>query len=429
MRTVNLGLCGCGTVGGGLAGIISKHAADIERRCGVKLEIAKATSRTTSKLVAAGIPEERIVASFEDVCAAPEVDIVVELIGGTGVAYEVIRCALEAGKHVVTANKAVMASRGAELLELAAAQGVELAFEASVGGGIPIIGPLKHSLACNEITSVLGIVNGTTNFMLTRMSENGMTYDDALAEAQALGYAEADPTADVDGHDAAAKIAILATLAYGTQVNIEDVPVEGIRNVTPVDFKYAAEMGYAIKLLAIAHRTADGAIDVRVHPTMIPLTHQMAGVNGVFNAIYVVGDSVGDAMFFGEGAGAGAAASSVAGDVIEIGRHITAGVAPFVSWATTEEIPFKPMAELVTRYYIRMTVADQPGALAETAQVFGENGVSIKSMVQSRGDRSTAELIYVTHRAQEGCVNAALDALRGLEIVKEIGNVIRVEEG
>mgnify|MGYP000202308740 CR=1 FL=1 len=260
-------------------------------------------------------------------------------------ARDVVLGALRAGKNVVTANKALMATHGEEVMRTAEEAGKEIAFEASVGGGIPIIDPMKHSLIANEISSVMGIVNGTTNYMLTRMVEDGLSYDAALKEAQEKGFAEADPTADVDGFDAAAKIAILASIAFNSRVTIDDVHTEGIRNVTTMDLDAARDMGYCVKLLALAHRTDEG-VDVRVHPTMLPLSHQLATVDGVYNAIYVTGDAVGETMFFGEGAGAGPAASAVMGDVVEVARHVTLGVGPLVGCTCTDELPIVPMDDL-----------------------------------------------------------------------------------
>ncbi len=320
---VKIGLVGTGTVGGGCLDILRNHKDDFVRHFGIDVELVRVCSRNPEQAIAHGV-EDLFTQDYREIIEDPEIDIVIELIGGTGIAKSVIVEALEAGKHVVTANKAVMATAGKEILALAEEKGLEIAFEASVGGGIPIIDPLKHSLIANQIDAVMGIVNGTTNYMLTRMDEDNMSYDAALAEAQAKGFAEADPTADVDGLDAAAKIAILASIAFNSRVTMGDVFVEGIRRISPVDLAMAHEMGYAVKLIAHARRTPEG-IDVRVHPTMIPESHQLATVNGVFNAIYVVGDAVGETMFFGEGAGAGPAASAVMGDLLEVARHITLG--------------------------------------------------------------------------------------------------------
>lgn len=427
MKQVKIGLVGCGTVGGGFIRILQKHHDDFVRHAGVDMVIAKATTRTRSKLEALGIPENAIVDSYEDIVNDPEIDIVVELIGGTGVAADVILDALNAKKSVVTANKAIMATRGEEIFHAADANDVEIAFEASVGGGIPIIQPLKHTLISNEISSVLGIVNGTTNYMLTEMSK-GLDYETCLKQAQGLGYAEADPTADVDGFDAAAKIAILASIAFNSRVVMSDVFTQGIRTIAPADFKHAQDMGYTIKLLAIAHKVSD-EIDVRVHPTMIPVDHQLANVNGVYNAIYVSGDEVGDCMFFGEGAGAGPAASAVMGDTIEVARHVANDVKPIVGCTCTDNLMIRSIDKLETRFYLRILAKDESGVLAAISEVFGEYDVSIRSMVQptTHGD-GTAELIFVTHTANEGHFEQALKEVESLHCVVSIETMIRIEE-
>ncbi len=426
MRTIRVGLIGLGTVGSGVVEILDLHRADFLRRTGVDVELARFADRSPERAAALGIPAERFTTDAADVIADPDVDIVIELIGGTGAAHDIVVDALKAGKSVVTANKALMASAGQEVMDAAAAAGVDIAFEASVGGGIPIIGPLKHSLVSNEIDSVMGIVNGTTNYILTRMAEDGLDYATALAEAQQLGYAEADPTADVDGLDAAAKIAILASIAFNSRVTFDEVPTEGIREITHEDVAYAEEMGYAIKLLAIATRV-DGSIDVRVHPTMIPADHQLAKVSGVFNAIYVVGDSVGETMFFGQGAGSLPAASAVVGDVIETARHLQAGCLNLVGCTCNESLKVRDISQLMTRYYIRMLVADKPGVLAKVAGVLGDHGVSIASVIQKRAWDEGAEIVYVTHDAAERDVRAALDRIESLDVVQRTASVIRVE--
>lgn len=428
--TVKLGLVGTGTVGGGCLDILSAHRDDFKRLNGIDVELVRVCSRNSETAAAHGV-EDLFTTDFNDVINDPEVDIVIELIGGTTAAYDLVMGALRAGKNVVTANKALMATHGSEILELAREKGLEVAFEASVGGGIPIIGPLTHGLHANGVSSVLGIVNGTTNYMLTRMSETGATYDDALAEAQEKGFAEADPTADVDGFDAAAKIAILSTIAFNTPVNLDDVYTEGIRNIMPTDLAAAKEMGYCVKLLAIGNRT-DAGVDVRVHPTMVPLSHPLATVNGVFNAIYVVGDAVGETMFFGEGAGAGAAASAVMGDVLEVARHVQQG-------CTNQVIPgndglsLVPMEELTTRYYIRFVVEDRRGVLASTARVFSDHDVSVYSVIQrgSNENVSGVDLVYITHTAQERDIRAAIQDIRALDGVLVSGQeptVIRVQK-
>lgn len=388
---VKVGLVGTGTVGGGCIDILHNHKEDFLRHYGIDIELVRVCSREPEQAEAHGVADI-FTEDFNDIINDPEIDIVIELIGGTGIAKQVILDALNAGKNVVTANKAVMATSGEEIMALAEEKGVELAFEASVGGGIPIIGPLKHSLIANEISAVMGIVNGTTNYMLTRMGEDGMSYDEALAEAQAKGFAEADPTADVDGHDAAAKIAILASIAFNSRVVMDDVYTEGIRRISPVDLAMADTMGYAVKLVAHAHRT-DHGIDVRVHPTMIPLDHQLAKVNGVYNAIYVIGDAVGETMFFGEGAGAGPAASAVMGDVLEVARHLQLGVKPIVGCTCTDNIPVISVEELQTKYYLRFLVEDRAGvwqhvqtSLRSTMSRFSR----FSSVVRKRAMRSTS---------------------------------------
>jgi homoserine dehydrogenase len=427
MRTVNVGLIGLGTVGSGVAEIFGRHTEDFRRRAGVDIRLVRFADRDAGRAEALGLPEGSFTTDAFELIGDPELDIVIELIGGTGVARDVVLTALNSGKSVVTANKALIATHGQEVMDAAASNGVDIAFEASVGGGIPIISPLKHCLVSNEITSVMGIVNGTTNYMLTRMAEDGLDYDSALAEAQAKGFAEADPTADVDGLDAAAKIAILASIAFNSRVVMDEVPAEGIRSVSAADVAYAAEMGYAIKLLAIARRTP-GGIDIRVHPTMIRMSHPMASVNGVYNAIYVVGDAVGETMFFGEGAGSLPAASAVVGDVIEVARHISRGCLGLVGCTCNEELPVRDMGELETAYYLRLRVADQPGVFGQVATAFGNHGVSLASVIQKGADEPTAEIVYVTHRANERAVRQALAEIEALEIVESVDTVLRVEE-
>ncbi len=425
--TIKLGLVGTGTVGCGCIDILQKHREDFARHYGVDLEIVRVCSRNPDPAATRGLADI-FTADWHDVVADPNVDLVIELIGGTTVAREVILGALAAGKNVVTANKAVMATYGEEVMSAAAAAGCEVAFEGSVGGGIPIISPLKHSLLANEFSSVMGIVNGTTNYMLTRMVEGNLSYEDALAEAQAKGFAEADPTADVDGFDAAAKIAILASIAFNSRVTLDDVSCEGIRNITTLDLETADDMGYVIKLLAIAHRRPEG-IDVRVHPTMIPKTHQLATVNGVYNAIYVTGDAVGETMFFGEGAGSGPAASAVMGDVLEVARRTTLGIPPVVGCTCTDDLPILPIEKLQTKYYIRFAVADRSGVLAAMASVFAKYEVSVRSVVQrGNAEHSTVNLSYVTHTASEAAVRSALDEIAQLpDVLRAEPSVIRVE--
>ena len=425
---IKIGLVGTGTVGGGCLEILNNHKEDFKKHLGVDLELVRVCSREPERAEEFGV-SDIFTLDYTDVVNDPEVDIVIELIGGTTIAKKVVCEALAAGKNVVTANKALIASCGAEIFALAAEQGKEIAYEASVGGGIPIIDPLKHSLIANEISSVIGIVNGTTNYMLTRMDKDKMGYDEALKEAQAAGFAEANPSADVDGFDAAAKIAILSTIAFNERVTLDDVHTEGIRNITPLDFEAAHDMGYSIKLLAIAHRT-DKGIDVRVHPTMIPLSHQLSAVNGVFNAIYVVGDAVGETMFFGEGAGSGPAASAVMGDVLEVARHIANGVAPTNVVMDADPAKLIDIEDIETKYYIRFSVADQPGVLAAMATVFANHEVSVRSVIQ-RGKQAggSVEVVYVTHTASERAIRAVLADIAALDgILDGEPSLIRVED-
>lgn len=425
---VKIGLVGTGTVGGGCIDIIQKHSADFKRHLGVEIELARVCSLKPDEAEAHGVGH-LFTPDYHEIVNDPEIDIVIELIGGTTVAHDVVIDALAAGKNVVTANKALMATCGEEVMDAAEAANKELAFGASVGGGIPIIGPLKHSLIANEIISVKGIVNGTTNYMLTKMAEENMSYEQALAEAQEAGFAEANPSADVDGFDAAAKIAILSSISFNSRVVMDDVFTSGITSITPTDLEAAADMGYAVKLLAIGHRTPEG-IDVRVHPTMIPESHQLAKVNGVFNAIYVEGDFVGETMFFGEGAGAGAAASAVMGDVLEVARHITEGVAPIVGCTCTDNLPICPITSLSMKYYIRFLAADRPGVLASMAGIFAKHDVSVHSMIQRGADEDGyVSLVYVTHIAREQDIRNAIDEICALpDTVSGRPSLIRVEE-
>ena len=427
MRTINVGLIGLGTVGSGVVEILARHGEQFRTRAGVDVALVKCADRSTERAEALGIEPARFTTEIAEVIDDPSIDIVVELIGGTGVAREVVLGALRAGKTVVTANKALMATHGREVMDEAAAHGVDILFEASVGGGIPIINPLKHSLVSNEIQAVYGIVNGTTNFMLTRMAEDGLDYDTALAEAQACGFAEADPTADVDGLDAAAKIAILASIAFNSRVTFADVPAEGIRDITPGDIAYARETGYEIKLVAIGKRTPSG-IDVRVQPTMIRASHPLAKVNGVYNAIYVVGDAVGETMFFGEGAGSLPAASAVVGDIIEAARHIERDCRGLVGCTCSESLPLTDIADLETSYYVRLNAADEPGVLASIAGVFADSGVSLASVIQRQASEDGAEIVWITHRAAERDMRSALARIGELETVRGIGALLRVEE-
>jgi homoserine dehydrogenase len=353
---------------------------------------------------------------------------VVEMMGAEQPAYDYLKAALQAGRYAVTANKEVMAKHGPTLLALAAEKGVDIMYEASVGGGIPIVSPLKRDLSANDITSVRAIINGTTNYILTRMSREGMDFQEALKQAQSLGYAEPDPTNDIEGHDAAYKIAILASLAFHTRVAPDAVYREGISRLTARDLSYAAELGYAVKLLAIGRREDGSTVQVRVHPALVPGEELLAKVDGVMNAVQVEGDLTGRVLFQGAGAGSLPTTSAVMADVLDAARSVVLGSRPF-PWRYTSDMLVEPISELVTRYYIRLEVADRPGVLAGIASAFGENGVSIASVIQKETDEAaqSAEIVIMTHAAQEAWIRKSLEILDELTEVRQIGSVVRVE--
>lgn len=403
--------------------LIDEHADVIAARAGTRVEVARVAVRDPGKKRDVKLPAGVFTDDARGVVHAPDVDIVVEVMGGVDPARSLIEEALRAGKPVVTANKELIARDGPELFRIAAASGVDLLFEASVAGGIPLIRPLRESLAGDRIRRVLGILNGTTNYILTRMSEDGATFADALAEAQRLGYAEADPTADVEGHDAAAKAAIIATIAFGAPVGPGDVYREGITDVTDEDIRSARILGYVVKLVAVAEEVG-GDIVVRVHPAMVPVHHPLASVRESFNAVFIEADAVGELMLYGRGAGGDPTASAVLGDLVDAARNLVGGG----RGATIGELVAKPiraMADVESPFYLLMEVADRPGVLAAIAERFGRHQVSIKSMEQ-RGIGADARLVFITHRAREADLAATLDALREVEVVHRVGSVIRV---
>ena len=423
---VNIGLLGCGTVGTSLLELIHEQREVIAQRTGLVIDVAMVSVRDVSKSRTAPIDPTLFTDDPKQVVESADVDVVVEVMGGIDPSRELISKALELGKPVVTANKELLAAHGEELYALADQSGVDLLFEAAVAGGIPIIRPLRESLAGEPITRVMGIVNGTTNFILTKMTEEGMSFADALEEAQKLGYAESDPTADVGGHDAAAKAAIIASLAFGGRVNSDDVYVEGITEITPEDIEFAHRLGHCIKLLAIVEKQESNGAEslcVRVHPSMVPLTHPLANVQESFNAIFVEGDSVGELMFYGRGAGGPPTASAVLGDLIDASCNIKRSSAASIGDFTS--INISPIADLETQYFFEVEVEDQPGVLAQVAAVLGEQNVSIQSMEQE-GLESEARLIFITHKALESSFQAAIGALDKLKIVRNIGTVLRV---
>ncbi|HET9724195.1 MAG TPA: homoserine dehydrogenase [Actinomycetota bacterium] len=422
---VRVGLLGCGNVGAAVIRLLDEHAEDIARRAGCQLEIAGVAVRDLSKARDVPLDRARFTGDPMEVLEDPNVDVVCELIGGDEPAGALILAAFERGKPVVTANKELLATRGRELFDASDAKGLDLYFEASVGGGIPLIRPLKESLTGERVRRVLGIVNGTTNFILTKMAEEGRPFGDVLAEAQALGYAEADPTADVDGHDAAAKCAILASIAFNARVTSADVFREGIARVSPEDIEFARRLGYVVKLLAIAELVEGERIAARVHPAMIPAMHPLAAVRDAYNAVFVEGPHIGELMFYGRGAGGDATATAVVGDLVSVARNLRSG-ARGVGCTCFHERTIRPMAEMEGQYYILTSVEDRPGVLAEIAGVFGRNRVSLKSMWQE-GMGDEARLVFVTHRAREGAFQDAATQIRALSSVREVRSILRVE--
>lgn len=425
-KVIHVGILGVGTVGGGVWKVLNGNSELISQRLGVEVVVKKVLEKDIEKVRKAGIPEEIVAGNVDEVVEDQDIDIVVEVIGGTAIAGEFIRKALRAGKSVVTANKDLLAQDGRELYEIAQEKGVDLLFEASVGGGIPIIRPLKECLAANRVEAIYGIVNGTTNYMLTKMSREGSNYGDVLAEAQEKGYAEADPTSDVEGYDAARKLAILASIAFNTRISFKDVYVEGITRITARDIMYAKELNYVVKLLAIG-KEVEGQIEVRVHPTLIPQNHPLASVNDVFNAIFVSGDAVGDVMFYGRGAGELPTASAVVGDVIDAARNILKDSRGRLGCTCFDQKVIKDIGDTRTKYYVRMKVLDRPGVLAAIASVFGNQEVSLASVIQKRTIGHIAEIVWVTHDVLEKNIQDALKIIGGLSITEEISNVIRVE--
>ena len=410
---VRIGILGCGTVGGALIRLIETDADRIAARTGVRLEVARVAVRNLSAERDVNLPPDSFTRDPASVVNSPDIHLVVETIGGIEPARQLVIDSLKSGKPVVTANKELVANVGQELFEAASA---------AVGGGIPLIRVLRESLAGERITRVMGIVNGTTNFILTKMTEEGAEYADVLAEAQQLGFAEADPTADVEGSDAAAKAAILATIAFGAKVVGGDVYQEGISRISPSDIAAASHMGHVIKLLAVAECDSE-EVAVRVHPTMVPEHHPLASVRDSFNAVFLEGSEVGDLMLYGRGAGGGPTASAILGDVISAARNLQQGVSNDVG--ILSELAIRPIDETASAFYLQLDVEDKPGVLAVVASVFGHHGVSIRSMEQ-RGQGTTAHLVFITHQAREADVQATLRDLRDLNEVKDIGALIRV---
>jgi homoserine dehydrogenase len=425
---VKLGILGLGTVGTGTVQLLQ----DVVGRNPLlqEIEIYRVGVRSLDKVREVELPSHVLTTDLEAIVNDPAVDIVVELIGGLEPARSLILTALKNGKHVVTANKAAIARFGAEIFTTANQSGVYVLLEAAVGGGIPVIQPLKQSLSVNRINTVSGIVNGTTNYILTRMQTEGSNFSDVLADAQRLGYAEADPTADVDGLDAADKIAILASLGFGGRINLEDVYCEGIRQVSKTDITYAEKLGFVIKLLAIAKQYTDSSsLSVRVHPTLVPKTHPLASINGVYNAILVEGEPIGQVMFFGPGAGAGATSSAVTSDILNLVAVLKTSTNqpnPLLICGHQDYCQISPITELVTRFYARFLTKDQPGVIGKLGTCFGNYGVSLESVVQTGFQGELAEIVVVTHDVREGDFRQALAAIENLEAIDSIPSLLRV---
>ncbi|RNC29675.1 MAG: Homoserine dehydrogenase [Candidatus Dichloromethanomonas elyunquensis] len=425
MRNIQIGLLGFGTVGSGVAAILKNNLYDIDTRSHASISIKKALVRNLLKerSYSEGI---YITDSPSEILEDPDIDIVVEVIGGIEPARSYMISALEHGKNVVTANKDLLAVHGEELLNVAQRNGSDLFFEASVGGGIPIISAIRQSLTANQVSSVIGIINGTTNYILSAMTEQGRDFSNVLQEAQELGYAEADPTADIEGLDAARKLAILSTLAFNTSVTFNDVFVEGISKISPADIQYASELDCVIKLLAIAKNQGDG-IEIRVHPALLPKKHPLAAVNGVYNAVYVVGDAAGETMFYGKGAGSLPTGSAVVSDIIQVVRNMESKSTGLIGYGCYRNAPIKTTDSFTTGYYIRLKVKDEPRVFATLALFFAEAGISFSSIIQKPRPENNAEIVLVTHPCTERQLRQALDSLNSYSKLDKIYNVIRLE--
>ena len=420
---IGVGMLGLGVVGSGVAKVLFEKNEQLVGMVGCPVSLKGVLVRDLAKRRPYPLPSDLLTTDVDVILNNPEVDIVVEVMGGQDPALDYVL------KHVATANKEVMARHGPDILTLARMKGVHVLFEASVAAGTPIIAPLLRDLVANEIVAVNGIINGTTNYILTKMAKEGVDFGDALKEAQELGYAEADPTNDIEGIDAAYKLAILSTLAFRARVKETDVYREGITRLRARDFLYASELGYAIKLMAMA-RKLDGSLQVRVHPVFVPANVLIAKVDGVFNAVEIETDLAGRVLFHGRGAGSLPTTSALVADIVEISRNIVGNVRPAASLRLDENVSVRPMQELETKYYLRMHVIERPGVIAQIAKVLGDLRISISSVIQKETDdvARTAELVLMTHRAKEASIQRALKLLEELEVVLEVGNVVRVED-
>lgn len=434
-QQIGIGILGLGTVGTGVARLLTDNESLIAKRLGARLVIKRAADLDIEKDRGLNLAEGVLTTRASEVTEDPEVDIVIELIGGKTAALESIEAAIAGGKHVVTANKALLAETGVSLFQKAAAAGVTIAFEPSAGGCMPIVKTLRESLAGNRIHAICGILNGTCNYILTRITGEGLPFADALATAQELGYAEADPGLDVDGIDTAHKLALLSALAYGMDCSFDDIYMEGISGITPMDIEFAAQCGYRIKLLAITkYDETHDAVELRVHPTMIPETNQLSKVEGTLNAVTITGDAVGRMMLYGHGAGMMPTASAVVSDIIDIARSLISGGGmrvPMLSFQmeNIRKIPVRPMDEISTHYYFRLSALDRPGVLSKVAGILGEHGISIKSVHQiERQFNDGVPIFMLTHRAREADVKSALAKIAALEVVTHDPVLIRIEE-
>ncbi len=433
MRPVQVGLIGFGTVGSGVVRLLTEHTERFRRRLGIPLVLKKVADIDLARPRAVALAPELLTGNSQEILNDPEIDIIVELIGGTTEAYELVMAALARGKHVVTANKALLALHGNEIFRTAVQAGVEIGFEASVCGGIPIILSLRQGLAANAIEELFGILNGTSNYILSKMSSAGDSFHAALKEAQEKGYAEADPTLDVEGIDAAHKLAILMALAYGAQIDFGAIHVEGITRLEPIDIQFAREFGYQVKLLAIT-RDDGQRVEARVHPTMLPQDHIMASVLGVNNAVYITGDAVGSILLYGQGAGMMPTASAVAADLIDLAYNISHGirgrVPPLgVNDAEQNRRLVKPLAEIVTNYYLRFAAQDRPGVLSKISGILAEYDISIAAVIQKgREIRHAVPIVMITHEAKEANVQKALAKIHQLDIISEKAILIRIED-
>ena len=439
MKQINVGVLGLGVVGSGTVRLLMQNADEISQRVGAKLVVKKIAVRDIHKSRAVEVPRDLLTDDPYEVIDDPDIQILAELIGGVQPAHEYVLRAIKSGKNIVTANKEMMAKAGHDLMEAAGQTRRDFYLEGSVAGGIPIVAAIKESLAANKVRQVMGIVNGTTNYILTKMTEEGADFDAVLREAQTKGYAEADPTSDVDGWDAQYKIAILASMAFNSRVSVDDVSAQGIREISARDIAVARELGYRIKLVAVAQQNETGkTMQVRVHPALLPLSHPLSNVNGVFNAVLVRGDAVGEVMFYGPGAGSLPTGSAVVGDMVAVGRNIMAGATGRIGCTCFEVKTMLPIESVQTKFYVRVLAADRPKVLASIAGVFGDNDVSIESVVQraapndnanssEANPEADAEIVWVTHKVREKNLRDALQVIRALPFVHGVSNCIRVE--